>query len=151
MLEILGSLQIPNTSEVEQIQSKVVSLCVAGAARAQVSVLTDVEQFLAKITTGWAEIVTLFKEVKALRETVPLVEEQEASTAEVDAKSLNTVIGSLEDIYTEATRLQGSIRYIGQVTRLRSRVTELQHERLHVEAEQDAATKMKCPQCGTEF
>jgi DNA repair ATPase RecN len=151
MGEFLNLLQIPDTSEVERLTQKVASLRVAGAARAQVSVLADVETFLARTTAGWSKIVVLFKKAKALRETVPLVEEIEASTAEVDAKALNAVIGHLEDIYTEATRLQGSIKYIEQIAQLRTRVTGLQHERLHIEAEQDAATKLKCPQCGAEF
>lgn len=151
MLEILGSLKIPITSEVEQLQEKVASLSAARVARGHVEVLEGYEHSLTQISTAWTEIVALFKKVKALRETAPLVESNEASTAIADAVELNAVVGRIEDLHYQAIRLQGSIRYIGQVTQLQARVTELQHERLHVEAEQDAASKMKCPQCGTEF
>jgi Tfp pilus assembly protein PilN len=151
MLEILGSLLIPETEIVGDLQTKVDNLRLAAIARGRLESLGDVEQFLADISSSGSYVVGLYKKVRALREVSPLVELQEVSTAEADAKELNAIIGRLEDVHYEAINLQASIRYIGNVVTLRARVAELQHERSHVEAEQDAASKMKCPQCGLEF
>lgn len=151
MLDLLSKLNLPDASEVEQTEIKITSLHTAGAARDRVTMLAGSVQVLDQITGRWSEIVSLYKKIRALQDATPLVEQHKTSTVISDAKSLNVVIGELENIATATMRLQGSIKYIGQVVELRARVTELQHERLHVEADQDAATKLKCPQCGAEI
>jgi DNA repair ATPase RecN len=151
MLELLAKLDLPDTSEVERLQGRVASLKVASAARGRATELQVAGQFLTDVKDNWSAIVGLYKRSRALQDIVPLLEARDASTATADAKALNAVIGQIEDIASEALRLQGSIKYIGQAMALRRRVAELQHERLHVEADQDAATKLKCPQCGAEF
>jgi len=151
MLEILGSLIIPETESADNLQSKIGNLRLAWAARGRLNNLGGVEQFLGDISSSWSYVASLYNKIKKLREIAPLAEFLEVSTAEVDAKELNAIIGRLEDTHYEAINLQASIRYIGNVVTLRARVGELQHERSHVEAEQDAATKVKCPKCGLEF
>jgi DNA repair ATPase RecN len=151
LLQILSALDIPDTSEVEQLQAKVLYLNNMGKAQFKVQALDFIESGLGKTTAGWSEIVSLYKKARALQDVAPLIEDNENSTRVADASELNAIIGRIEDLHSAANRLQASIRLTEQAAQLRARVADLQHQRLHVETEQDAASKMKCPQCGTEF
>jgi energy-coupling factor transporter ATP-binding protein EcfA2 len=151
MREVLDSLPSIETIEIENLQKKVFSLRAARAARFRVVELADDEQWLTAVSSGWADAKRLYWQIRALREIGPLLEQNEASTRIADAVEMNAIIGRLEDIIYRVARLQDSINYIGQVNQIRARAAELQHQRLHVESERDAAAKVKCPQCGTEF
>ena len=155
LLQILSQLDVEKMrnlqNEASNLQNTILNLQIAGRGQHRTSALELCEHELGVIGTSWSEFVTLYKKVKALQETAPLVEENEASTAIADATKLNDTIGLIENLAYEATRREQSIRLIGQVEQLRARVEEVQHERLHIEAQQADATKVQCPKCGTEF
>src|SRR5208282_2978314 len=73
MLIVLKFLEIPDTQDVDSLQKRVANLRLAGAARRRVDILNGYEKSLAQINSEWSVIVGLFKKVKALRETSPLL------------------------------------------------------------------------------
>lgn len=149
--EILNTLAVPDTSEVVRLQIQLACLQTVGPAQYRVQALTYIERVLGDLSGRWGDFVRLYKKVRTLQDITPLLESRDASTATADARELNAIIGRIEDTHSEANRILASIRLIAQAEQLRARVEVLRHERLHVETQQDAATKVKCPQCGTEF
>jgi energy-coupling factor transporter ATP-binding protein EcfA2 len=146
LLQILELLKVPDTGKVERLQTVVVYLNVLGHTQFAVSALDHIESQLSRVTPAWSEIVRLYKKIQALQETLPLKQNVEAATG----ASLEIVDQVENDFYT-AVNLRASISYIAEVHKLLATVEDLAHQRLHIEQEQDAATKLKCPQCGTEI
>ena len=151
LLQILSALDIPDTTEVSNLQNKVTNLQNISRYLVNTKQLRGLEASLRDVTAGWEEIKSLYWKVKTLHETAPLVEQNQESTAAADASALNDIIGRLEDIASEATRRERSIRLIALAVELRTNVENLRHERLHIESQQATADKVKCPECGTEF
>lgn len=144
-------LEIPDTSEVEALQIKLAAIRVIGPSQFRVQALAWIEAVLTSCANGWAEIVRLYKKARALQDLTPLLESRDASTAKADAKELNAIIGRIEDLHSTSTHLGDSIRFLEVASWIQNRLEELNHERIHVEAEQASATTLKCPKCGAEI
>lgn len=146
LLQILESLKVPDISEVSNLQIMVRNLQIVGGAQYRVAALDHIESKLSRVSSAWSEIVRLYKKSQALQEVLPLKQKCEATTG-----ANLEIVDRIENDFYAAVNLRASISYIAEVQALRARVDELTHERLHVEQEQNAATKLKCPQCGTEI
>jgi energy-coupling factor transporter ATP-binding protein EcfA2 len=141
-------LEIPDTSEVEALQTKLAALLVVGPSQYRVQALAWIEAVLSSVSAGWSEIVKMYKKARALQDLVPLLESRDASTAKADAKGLNAIIGQIENLHSAASRLGDSIRLLEVVQFGRKVLGDLSQDRQRLEAEQAAMSKI-CPTCGS--
>lgn len=148
--QLEASLTIPDTTEAERLQDQMFHL--RGAARAQrrKARLGVMDTQLEETINRWNDIVNLSRRAKAVNEASSLATKIQTIHDLDAAKKLNSVVGEMESLLTDAETLQSSIKFMGQagqsLRRLNGKRDELAG--MNREISELQVTHGICPKCG---
>ena len=149
--EVAAALVIPDYSSSVSKKETLDILRTAILTGKSLQYLKEQENLFGQVVSRWSKIRELYLEITILREVLPIVKAGEDLEVKQYPQILGSLIETLEKLYSEVTKAQSSISCIELACNSRERIAELEKERVSLDEEQEAVTRVKCPKCGMEF
>lgn len=149
--QIAASLAIPDTTEAERLQQKLLYLRFAAKAQKRVAHLKQTDAVLEQAVDEWNKYAGLSRQMKTLTDAAKIAHRISTLHHLDVARKLNDLIGKLEQDLSTGVQHQDSIKYMNQTALLMQRVAGKRAELAQLDAsvKELQTTHGLCPKCGS--